>query len=282
VTSLVEPLSDYWVRFRGKTWFNRARPHLIGELLVVLVLVKVYDAVRSLSPARQGQAIEHGRDILSLETTTHIDVERVINHALTGSHFLTELAAGWYQFTHLTVTLTVLACCYWWRPDLYRPARSSLVAVNLIGLVIFWLYPVAPPRLLPGLGFIDADLLAGYGLGPAGPISANLFAAMPSLHLAWATWTVIVVRKMLVNRPWPRRLAPVYATTTGVVVVATANHYLLDVVAGIAVCLAASWATGLIRVSPSGAVAIEEVPVDPVLSSGVDSGVAAVEGATSG
>lgn len=243
-----EPLSSYWATIRRRAGAARARPYLIGELIVVLVLVKFYDAVRSLSPSRQGQAITHGRDILALETDVYLDVERTINHALIDSHLLTELAAGWYQFTHLSVTLAVLACCYRWRPDLYRPARSSLVAVNLIGLVIFWLYPVAPPRLLPGLGFIDADLLAGYGLGPAGPISANLFAAMPSLHLAWATWVVIVVRKMLVNRPWLRRLVPAYAGITTVVVVSTANHYLLDVFAGIAVGLVSSWAMGLSRV----------------------------------
>jgi hypothetical protein len=238
-------LSSYRARFQWRARPARARPYLIGELLVVLALVKFYDAVRSLAPSRQREAVAHGRDILSLETDMHLDIERVVNHALTGSRMLTELAAGWYQFTHLGVTLTALACCYRWRPDLYRPARNSLVAVNLIGLVIFWLYPVAPPRLLPGLGFLDADLMAGYGLGPAGPVSANLFAAMPSLHLAWATWTVIVVRKMLITRRWPRRLVPVYAGITSLVVVATANHYLLDVAAGIAVCLLASWATGL-------------------------------------
>ena len=253
-----EATQSYWATIRRWAGADRVRPYLIGELVVVLLLVKFYDAVRSLAPSREAQAITHGRDILMVETDLHLDVERSINHALIDSHVLTELAAGWYQFTHLSVTLTVLACCFWWRPDLYRPARSSLIAVNLIGLVIFWLYPVAPPRLLPGLGFIDADLLAGYGLGPAGPISANLFAAMPSLHLAWATWTVIVVRKMLINRPWPRRLVPIYAGITTVVVVATANHYLLDVAAGVAVCLASSWATGLSRV-PVPVVAAEEV-----------------------
>ena len=225
---------------------SRVRPHLLGELLVVLALVKAYDAVRSLAAAREHEALEHGRDVLLLETHLHLDVERTLNHALIGSKFLTEVAAGWYQFAHLTITLSVLACCYRWRPDIYRRARTSLVIVNLVGLAVFWLYPVAPPRLLPDLGFIDADVLAGYGHGPAGPITPDMFAAMPSLHLAWASWTAIVVYQLVRNRRWGQSLAPTYVVITSLVVMATANHFLLDVVAGIAVCLIASTASGLI------------------------------------
>jgi hypothetical protein len=173
-----------------------------------------------------------------------------VNRWLTSSPLLTDAAAGWYQFAHLTITLAALAGCYRWRPDIYRRARNSLVLMNVVGLAVFWLYPVAPPRLLPGLGFIDADALAGLGQGPAGPISPNLYGAMPSLHLAWATWTVIVLQYLLHEHPRLRRLAPAHAVITAVVVVATANHFVLDVVAGIAVCLVTSTATGLIGTTP--------------------------------
>lgn len=242
----------------------RARPRLIGELLIVLVLVGIYDFVRRLAPTREAEAMAHGRGILRLEAVLRLDVELAFNRFLTGSRALTELAAGWYQFAHLTVTLTVLACCYVWRPELYRSARNSLVVVNVIGLVVFWAFPVAPPRLLPGLDFIDAGVLAGYGSGPAGPIPADQFAAMPSLHVAWATWTVIVLRAMLIARPWPRRLIPAYAALTSLVVVVTANHYLLDVVAGIAVGLIASGVTGLTTASSPGPVGGITPPVGPM------------------
>jgi len=226
---------------------QRLRPPLVGEFLIVLILVKVYDIVRSLADTREYEALQHGRDVLNLEVFLHLDVEHSLNHLLTRSSILTDLAAGWYQFVHLSVTLAVLACCYRWRPDIYRRARNSLVLVNLMGLVVFWLYPVAPPRLLPGLGFLDANAIAGFGQGPTGPVSPDMFAAMPSLHLAWATWTVIVVRKLMRDHQRLQRLAPGYAMVTAMVVVVTANHYLLDVVAGIAVCLIASIAAGLIR-----------------------------------
>jgi hypothetical protein len=225
---------------------GRNRPHLAGEVVIVLILVKVYDFVGSLAAPRQSEAVSYGRDILLLEMHLHLDVERTLNGWLSASSPATDLAAGWYQFMHLTVTLSVLAACYYRRPDIYRRARNSLVVVNLTGLFVFWLYPVAPPRLLPGLGFTDSSVVARLAQTPAASISADMFAALPSLHMAWATWTVIMLRYLLPEHSLARRLAPAYAGVTALVVLATGNHYVLDVVAGIAVCLAASVATGLI------------------------------------
>src|ERR1700761_8826876 len=109
---------------------RRGRPHLLGELLVVLVLVKVYDVVRSFAATRESTALKHGRSVLSLEQHLHLDVEHQLNHWLLRSRILTDAAAGWYQFIHLTITLVVLGCCYWWRADVYRRARNSLVLIN--------------------------------------------------------------------------------------------------------------------------------------------------------
>jgi hypothetical protein len=223
----------------------RLRPRLWGELLVVLALVKIYDLVRGLANTREDEALGHGFDVLHLEARLHIEIDHPLNHWLVRSSLLTHLAAGWYQFIHLTVTLSVLALCWWFAPAAYRRARNSLVLINLVGLTVFWAYPVAPPRLLPGAGFFDASAMAGLGTGPAGPVSPNLYAAMPSLHLAWATWTVVVARILLKEHRVARRLTPVYATITAVVVVSTANHYVLDVVAGVAVGLASVYVTRL-------------------------------------
>jgi hypothetical protein len=263
---------------------RRERPLLVGELLVVLVLVKIYDLIRSLASTREADAMSHGWSILALESPFDIDFDLAVNHWLIRSDLLTDLAGYWYQFAHLTVTMTVLACCFRYRPDIYRRARTSLILVNVVGLIVFWLYPVAPPRLLPGSGFVDTT--AAFWEEAAKQVSANEFAALPSLHLAWATWSVLVARQLLRNRPWPRRLAPVHALITAFVVVATANHYVIDVLAGIAVCLLCATATGLIgplrrkavtnaeaspppETVPSEAVPPETVPSDAVPSEGV-------------
>ncbi len=168
------------------------RPALLGELIVVVVLVKVYDQVRRLEVARARPALHNANDVLAIERWLHLDLELAGNRWLIGHHTLLLIASWWYQLAHLTVTLVVLGWCYLRRPDAYRGARNALVLTNVIGLVVFYLYPVMPPRLLPGAGYVDAVAAAGFGSSHAGPVPADQYAAMPSLHLAWAVWTASV------------------------------------------------------------------------------------------
>jgi diacylglycerol O-acyltransferase / wax synthase len=115
------------------------------------------------------------------------------------------------------------------------------VIINVIAFAVFWLYPLAPPRLLPGLGYIDvvgrSHALVSWQSGPL-VHSANQLAGMPSLHVAWATWSALALWKL-----YPRRVtaavALAYPLRTATVVIATANHYLFDVAAGATTPLAA-------------------------------------------
>ena len=214
------------------------RANLIGELAVVLILVKVYDWVRSLEATRAGPALRHAEHLLAVERWLHLDVELASTHWLASRPAISLVAAYWYQFAHLSVTLTVLAWCWWSRPDRYRRARNALVLTNVTGLLVFLFLPMMPPRLLPGAGYVDAAAAAGFGPPHAGPVAADQYAAMPSLHLAWATWTAAVALSMLAGRRGAR-LVFLYPAVTAVVVVVTGNHYVLDVVAGVAVAVLA-------------------------------------------
>jgi membrane-associated phospholipid phosphatase len=222
------------------------RPHLIGELLIVIVLIKVYDYIRSLAEVRGGPALEHGREVLSLEGVLRLDLESDGNRWLADHDIVSLVAAYWYQFAHISVTLTVLAWCYIGSPTIYRRARNALVATNLVGMTVFFFLPVMPPRLLPDMDYIDSVAAAGFGSSHGGPVEADQYAAMPSLHLAWAVWTSLVAVALL-GRYRGRLLCYLYPAVTAVVVVVTANHYVLDVVAGVAVALATTWVTGLLR-----------------------------------
>jgi PAP2 superfamily protein len=215
-----------------------ARPHLLGEILIVLLLVKVYDYIRSLAEVRSGSALANGRDILAAERVLRLDVEQLANRWLDSHQWFSFAATWWYQLSHLGVTLTVLVWCYVRRPDVYRPARNALVVTNLVGLAGFALFPVMPPRLLPGSHYVDTVAAAGFGASHAGPVPADQYGAMPSLHLAWATWVAIIGVALLRGKVG-RWLALGYPTVTAVVVVATANHYVLDVVAGVVVAVGA-------------------------------------------
>jgi hypothetical protein len=208
---------------RTRWWFEAA---------VVVFLAWIYDAITNLAPLRLHTALAHGRDMLSLEATLHIDPERALDHWLAGHHTLGLVISDYYDNAHFAVTLGLLGLLWWKRADLYRCLRSSLVLVNLLGFLVFWLYPVAPPRMLAG--FTDVVAATGaIGSWHTGSLAshANELAAMPSLHIAWAGWCTVAVWQMT-SRGWLRAVALAYPFATTFAVLATGNHYVLDVLAG--------------------------------------------------
>ncbi|MDG3010298.1 inositol phosphorylceramide synthase [Rhodococcus sp. D2-41] len=217
------------------------RPPLWGEVLVVVALAWGYDLIEGLAPARRATALAHGQDLLVLEQWLRVDVEADLNSALLRAGSVVELAADYYYaMLHFAVTFAVLGWLYLRRPAGYRRWRNILVVVNAVALVVFWLYPVAPPRLLSG--FVDtvvADHTLGSWGSPAAS-SANVYAAMPSLHVAWALWCAAAIAATA-RHGWVRSVVWIYPLLTGVVVIATANHYLLDTLAAVVV-VAVSWA----------------------------------------
>lgn len=216
------------------------RPRWWGELLVVAFIAVVYDSITNLAPAREALAIAHGRSILDFERTLGIAVELKLNHWLTAHHTLATIASYYYDNAHFIVTLGVLGWLWYKRSDIYRPLRNTLVAINLLGLLVFWLCPVAPPRML-GAGFTDVVAASHtFGSWHTGNLAADAdqLAAMPSLHLAWAAWCTLALWRMS-RRRWLRVLAVLYPLLTTVAVLGTGNHYLLDVLAGVATMLLA-------------------------------------------
>lgn len=224
-----------------------ARPWVVGELAIIFLLVWVYDFVRSFAELREQTALIHARDIIGLEQALHLDFEPSLNRWLAGHESLSIMASYWYSFTHFAVTITVLAICYVLRPAIYRGARNALLLTNCVGLVLYYTLPVMPPRLLPHRDFLDVVALSGFGATQVGPIKEDQFAAMPSLHVAWALWVGVIVFVM-VRKAVYKALALLYPMVTTVVVIGTANHYVLDVVVGATATLAACFAGGLLVV----------------------------------
>lgn len=200
---------------------------------MIVFLAWVYDSVANLAPLREKLALAHGRDILSLEQSLHIAPEAALNRWLVANHTFGTLLSYYYDNAHFIVTLGLLSWLWWRRADIYRPLRSSLVAINVIGLIVFWRYPVAPPRMLSGF----TDVIASshtFGSWHTGSLAAdaNQFAAMPSLHIAWAAWCTLVLWRLSPRR-WLRTLAVLYPCVTAFAVVATGNHYALDLLGGL-------------------------------------------------
>jgi hypothetical protein len=165
----------------------------------------------------------------------HVAPELTLNRWLAGHQTLGTFLSYYYDNAHFVVTFGLLGWLLWKRADIYRPLRSSLVVINLIGLIVFWRYPVAPPRMLVANGFSDV-VTSTHTIGSwhTGSLAAdaNQFGAMPSLHIAWAAWCTLVLWR-LSGRAWVRVLALLYPFVTTFAVLSTGNHYLLDVLAGL-------------------------------------------------
>jgi hypothetical protein len=213
---------------------RRRRSRWWLELLAIGWLAWVYDATTNLAPLRWQQALANGRGVLHLERSLNLDPERALNHWLAAHHSLAVWLSDYYDNAHWGLTLGLLGWLWWRRADLYPPLRNALVLTNVFAFVVFWRYPVAPPRLLPGFSDVVSSTHAFLD-SHDGPLasSANQLAAMPSLHMAWAAWCALAVWRMS-ERRWVRALAASYPCVTAFAVLATGNHYLLDLLAGLA------------------------------------------------
>ncbi|WP_250279467.1 phosphatase PAP2 family protein [Frankia sp. Cppng1_Ct_nod] len=215
-------------------------PVLWIEAVVMIVLYYSYTAIRAVADGSRRDALAVGWDLLRIQTDLHLNVELGLNHWLQGLPALAVASCYYYASLHFVVTPTVLLWLYRKHPSRYLRARWTIACTTVISLVGFFLLPTAPPRLLPGAGFIDTmasfhdwgwwggdSSAAPRGLGGI----ANQFAAMPSLHCAWALWCGWNIARFARHRR-VRALGILYPAATAFVVMATANHYVLDVIAG--------------------------------------------------
>jgi hypothetical protein len=223
------------------------RPRWWLDALAIVWLGWVYDIIANLAPLRYHVAIDHAQGLLRLERALHLDPEFALNRWLTFHRTLGMALSYYYDNAHFIVTLGLLAWVWWRRADLYRPLRNSLVLMNVLGLAVFWLYPVAPPRMLAGFSDVVASshTLGSWHTGSLAS-AANQLAAMPSLHMAWAAWCTLALWRISEHR-WVRGLAILYPCLTVVAVLATGNHFVLDIVAGLATAVLA---VALVRALP--------------------------------
>jgi hypothetical protein len=217
----------------------RTRTRWWVEAAVIVWLCWVYDAVTNLAPLRLHTALAHATSILHVERSLHLDPEHALDHWLAGHHTLGLVLSDYYDNAHFIVTLGLLGWLWWRRADLYRPLRNSLVLVNVLAFVVFWLYPVAPPRMLGGFTDVVASTHA-FGSWHTGALAshANQLAAMPSLHMAWAAWCALALWRVS-RRRWVRAVALLYPCMTALAVLATGNHFLFDVLGGLLAIAAA-------------------------------------------
>ncbi len=216
------------------------------ELLIVLGLYAVYSLARFAATGDLGAARVVAHDIQMVERWFGINIERSWNAWFAQHPTLMVAASLWYASLHWVVTAGTLVFLWLRRPSLYRPLFSVLVATTMSALAFFVLLPTAPPRLMSG--FVDVLEVAGnFGYWDRGATgedglsaSTNELAAFPSLHAGWSLW-VCLVAFAASRRLWVRMAGVAYALTTAAVVILTANHWVLDVLAGWTLVALSAW-----------------------------------------
>jgi hypothetical protein len=252
---------DRLLRHRAPRWWQ--------EIAIIAVCYWLYGRVRNLVPEQESIAMRHGRAVQHLQEKLHLNFELSVNKFVAGHEWLAQTMDYYYATLHFVVTIGVLIWLFRWHPRIYRGARTVLFATSLIALAGFYLYPLAPPRLLPQYGFIDTLLKFHTWGSLADPKIAehsNQFAAMPSLHIGWALWCGISIF-FCATRWWVRALGLLYPVWTFMVIIGTANHFIIDAVAGLIVFLAGA----LVQFLISGRSAFTPAPMpaeEPAQSTG--------------
>lgn len=206
------------------------------EAVLVVPAVAAYFAIRNVTAGGAGTAFENGDRIVRLERALSLFWEENVQGAILDSETLVTLANWVYIWGHWPVILGTGIALFLLRRDRYRLLRNAMFISGAIGFLFYAFFPVAPPRLMD-LGLVDTvtEQSSSYrALQPPG--LTNQYAAFPSLHAGWnvlvgivlfGTTTHLAVRTFAVLSPLAMMLA----------VVATANHFVLDVAAGIVVVL---------------------------------------------
>ena len=225
------------------------------EVISIGIGYALYSVIRVVAPHRFALSLDHASQLEDTEKSFGVFHELGFNEFLNRHADLGLLSAYYYATLHFVVTPLVLAWLWKRRSGVYGSLRSALVIATGVALVIYATWPLAPPRFaIPGAvdTVLDHPILWASGHGVEGLI--NDLAAMPSLHVGWAVWCAAAVVAGF-RTPW-RHLAWAYPIATTFVVVATANHYVLDAVGGALVVAVPLYLCGL---RPSGRVVGAEV-----------------------
>ena len=243
------------------------------EVLYVMVVNFVYEAIRNSNEGGRTAAYENAVRIMEWQQALLINHEEAIQEAVLGARWLIIASNYFYGSAYILVTIFVLVFLYRRFSDSYPLWRNTLAATTLLGLFGFRFFPLMPPRLLdaegPGVVYGFVDTLKTYPTfwsfeSDTMEAISNQYAAMPSLHCAWALWGAFALWPH-VRSWWARVLVVAYPVATVAVVVVTGNHYLLDAVGGAVIVAGgygiARWRTRAGRGAP---LALDAVPARDV------------------
>ncbi|QIK76613.1 phosphatase PAP2 family protein [Nocardioides piscis] len=211
---------------------------VVKQVAWVVLGIVVYFGVRGRTAASPETARENAEEVVALERRLGIQVEGALQAPVNESATL-EAVVNWiYIWGHWPVIIATMVWLVWRHRVVFVRLRDAMMISGGVGMVVFALYPVMPPRLAD-LGLLDTVTNSSEAyrvLQP--PAFVNQYAAMPSLHSGWDLLVGMAI-VAAASSVWLRAIGFIMPMLMAVAVVFTANHYILDVVAGVSLVLVA-------------------------------------------
>ncbi|MEV7099784.1 phosphatase PAP2 family protein [Amycolatopsis sp. NPDC051045] len=224
-------------RTRASALFRGAggRPGVLVELIFLLLWFLLFTRLDAAVGKDFAAATANALTLQATEHAMHIDIERSANGWLTGNPVLSRLAVYLYRSYYLVIAGTLL-WVFVRHAGVYRKVRRTMVAMMALVLPVYWAVPMSPPRFaLPGA----VDIVAGYDILDRASRHSwthpGHHTAMPSMHVGWSLWCAYAVWSALRDtHPRLALLSWSFPLLMAADVLATGNHYVLDIVGSIA------------------------------------------------
>jgi membrane-associated phospholipid phosphatase len=223
---------------------RRVLPRGWGDLFLQLGIwfgfLAAYQVARGVADRNTAEAFENGLKVVDIERSASGLWELSLQSYAHKSDVLMWSVSVTYWLSQFTIMGLALLFVYLRRNGSFTRFRNAIMLANVLGLLGYVLIPTAPPRMFPELGFVDT--LASFGGLNHGSglveLASNPYAAMPSLHSADAL-IVGIVMATVVRHSWAKAIWLAWPVWVWFAVIATGNHFWLDVVAGVALAILA-------------------------------------------
>ena len=216
----------------------RGWAHLAFQFVIWIGFYFVYQIARGAADRSVAAAFQNGESVLRTERHFGALFEPAVQRVVDTSTIMVTLTSYTYWLSQFAVVGATLLWVYFRHQERFAGFRNWLIAANLVGLVGYVLMPTAPPRMFPEYGFVDTlahSSAVNHGSGQI-ELASNPYAAMPSVHSADALIIGFAMATLVKSR-WAAMLWTLWPTWVWFSVMATGNHYWLDIAAGVGVAL---------------------------------------------
>jgi hypothetical protein len=235
---------------RVRQFLNRILPNgpvdAVRQLLLFGGAYYLYRLVRGVVDGEVTTAFDHARWIVNTERTLHLFFEPSVQSWTVERGWLIQVADFTYVNAHFVITTAFIVWLYFRRNDAFYFVRNMFMVAMGLALVLYVLYPTAPPRFMPEWGFTDTVTdFFGQGAAHSASVLYNPYAAMPSMHVAFALMVGVTGIRLVKWKP-ARVFWALYPFYISFVVIVTANHFWLDAAVGAVVAGASAYASAVL------------------------------------